>query len=504
MSLAEELNKIRDELQTSFDSGVTMPYEYRIGQLKKCAAMIKAMEKEYFEAVQKDMKKHPAETNGTDLKFTESDLGYAMKHLKGWMADQYVKTDLVNKIDQAYLCPEPKGVVVIFGAWNYPVQLALSPLIGAICAGCCAVVKPSEVAPSSSAVMKKYFDLFLDPLCYRTVEGGVDTAKALLTITWDHIFFTGSVSVGKIVAKAAAENLTPVTLELGGKCPVIVDENTNIDTAAKRIIWGKCVNAGQTCIAPDYVYCHKKQIATLIEKMKSHIADMYGEDPQQSDCFARIINKTHFNRLKSLLSDGTIAVGGTTDEDTHYIAPTIITNPVLDSKLMTDEIFGPILPILEYEDVQSVLKYIRSKQKPLVCYVFSNNAKLIDQVKKRVSAGTLDVNDCLMHMMVPTLPFGGVGHSGIGKYHGKATFDEFTHHKSVLHKPIGMESVNNLRYPPYDAEWKQNLMYSLAYYKPNASTGTGFAKYAVTSTMAGAAFAYAYAWPGSGASGGSQ
>jgi len=467
MSSEEEFQKIRDELQTSFDSGVTFPYEYRIGQLKKCAAMIKAMEQEYFEAVQKDMKKHPAETNATDLKFTESDLGYCMKHLKGWMADQYVKTDLVNKIDQAYLCPEPKGVVVIFGCWNYPVQLTLSPLMGAICAGCCAVVKPSEVAPSSSAVMKKYFDLFLDPLCYRTVEGASDTATALLNLKWDHIFFTGSVSVGKIIAKAAAENLTPVTLELGGKSPVIVDENTNIDTAAKRILWGKCVNAGQTCIAPDYVYCHKNQMSTLIERMKHHITDMYGEDPEQSDCFARIINDRHYNRLKSLMSDGTVALGGTTNDETCYIAPTIITNPPLDSKLMTDEIFGPILPILEYEDMSSVLRFIRSRQKPLVCYLFSNSAKLIDEVKKKVSAGTLDVNDCLMHMMVPTLPFGGVGHSGMGKYHGKASFDQFTHHKSVLHKPIGMESVNNIRYPPYDAEWKQNLIYSMLYYKPS-------------------------------------
>ncbi|XP_063681360.1 aldehyde dehydrogenase family 3 member B2-like isoform X3 [Bolinopsis microptera] len=467
MSLEEEYQKIQDELQTSFDSGVTLPYEYRIGQLKKCAAMIKAMEKEYLEAVHKDMRKHPMETNGTDLKFTESELGYAMKHLKGWMADQYVKTDLVNKLDYAYQHPEPKGMILVIGTWNYPMQCTLVPLIGAICAGCCAVVKLSEVAPTASAVMKKYFDLFLDPLCYRTLEGGVDTATALLKLRWDHIFFTGSVSVGKIVAKAAAVNLTPVTLELGGKCPVIVDENTNIDTAAKRIIWGKCVNAGQTCIAPDYIYCHKKQMPTLIERMKQHITDMYGEDPEQSDGFARIINQGHYNRLKSLMNDGTVVIGGKTNDETNYISPTILTNTPLDSKVMQDEIFGPILPIMEYEDIQSVFKFFRTREKPLVCYLFSSNAKLVDEVKKKVSAGTLDVNDCLMHMMIPTLPFGGVGHSGIGKYHGKSTFDQFSHHKSVLHKPIGMESVNNLRYPPYDAEWKQNLIYSLAYYKPS-------------------------------------
>jgi len=487
--MEEEVRTARAELRSSFHQQITQTYEYRLGQLEACGAMIKAMEADYVQAVAQDHNKHPAETISTDHKFTEHELGYTMQHLKTWMQDVSCAKDIANTTDSVYLYPEPKGTVLIIGAWNYPIQLAIGPLIGAIAAGNCAIVKPSEMSPSSTVVMKRYFDQYMDQRCYRMIPGDASLAKALLELQWDHVFFTGSSRIGKIVAVAAAQHLTPCTLELGGKCPVIVAADTNLTIAAKRIVWGKCVNAGQTCIAPDYVYCPKDKVEGLVKEMKLALTELYTDDIKSCESFPRIINSVHFERLKGMMDHGTVVIGGESDASERYISPTVLTNP--SGPLLEDEIFGPVLPIVDYTDMSDVLEQITSKDKPLVCYLFSSNSKLIKRVRTTVSAGTFQVNDTLMHMVIPSLPFGGVGNSGMGKYHGKASFDTFTHYKSVLHRSIGFEGVNALlRYPPYTEQWKQDIMFKLCYYKPKIPSMV--LRYTVSAAVSAAGLAYAY------------
>lgn len=489
--MEEEVARARSELRASFHQQITQTYQYRLGQLEACGAMIKAMEADYIQAVSQDHNKHPSETVASDHKLTEHELGYTMQNLSTWMKDVSCSKDIANATDNVYLYPEPKGTVLIIGAWNYPIQLAIVPLIGAIAAGNCAVIKPSEVSPSSTAVMKRYFDQYMDQRCYRMIPGDASVAKALLDLQWDHIFFTGSSRVGKIVAVAAAQHLTPTTLELGGKCPVIVAQDTDLTVAAKRIMWGKCVNAGQTCIAPDYVYCPKDKVDALVCKMRSALTELYTEDIKGCPSFPRIINSTHFERLRGMMQHGTVVIGGDTDASERYISPTVITDPA--GPLLEEEIFGPILPIIQYTEVDDVLEQIVRKDKPLVCYLFSSDSKLVKRVRTTVSAGTFQVNDTLMHMIIPTLPFGGVGNSGMGKYHGKATFDTFTHFKSVLHRSIGFEGVNAmLRYPPYTEQWKQDVMFKLCYYKPKIPSMV--LRYTLSAAASAAGLAYAYTY----------
>jgi aldehyde dehydrogenase (NAD+) len=383
----------------------------------------------------------------------------ALKKLAKWTRPERVATPIHLRPARSRIVREPLGVVLIIGPWNYPVQLLLGPLVGAIAAGNCAVLKPSEIAAHTSGVLAKLVRRYLDPECFAVFEGGVPETQAILAERFDHVFYTGNGSVAREVMAAAARHLTPVTLELGGKSPCIVDRDADLEVAARRIAWGKFMNAGQTCIAPDYVLVHQAREADLIDALRRTLREFYGEDPGRSPDFARIPNLRHHRRLAALLKDGDVVVGGQTDETDAYIAPTVMRNPRPDSPLMTDEIFGPILPVLAVPDVAAAIDFVNRRPKPLALYLFSNDAKAEEQVISTTSSGGVCVNATLWHIANPQLPFGGVGPSGMGAYHGRATFEIFSHHKSVLTR--GTRFDPRLMYPPY-TKWKAALLKRLA------------------------------------------
>ena len=428
-----------------FNSGKTKDVSFRRQQLEKLKAAIKQKEAQIIAALHQDLRK--PELEGYIEMAVLQDINYALKHLKSWTKPQKVKAPLNQFPASAYIYSEPLGNVLIIGPWNYPFSLMISPLIGAIAAGNCTILKPSELAPQTSQVLTELIQENFDPNYIAAIEGGVETSQALLAENFDHIFFTGGTKVGKIVMEAAAKNLTPVTLELGGKSPCIVDRNIDLKETAKRIAWGKFLNAGQTCIAPDYLLVNKQIKAELIAEIKQCVRDFYGDRPQASPDFARIINRRQFDRLSGLLSGVEIVLGGETDADDLYISPTLIEDPAFDSPLMAEEIFGPILPILEYDDLGSAIALINSRSKPLALYIFSKNKQLQERVLLNTSSGGVCINDTVMQVGVNELPFGGVGDSGIGAYHGKTSFDTFSHQKSVLKKSFRFDL--NWRYAPY-------------------------------------------------------
>ena len=342
---------------------------------------------------------------------------------------------------------EPFGVVLIVSPWNYPLQLALAPLVGALAAGNCAVIKPSELAPATSSFLAATLLRYLDPECVQVVEGGPSEAEALLAERWDYIFYTGSPRVGRMVMEAAAKHLTPVTLELGGKSPCIVDRSANLRVAARRIMWGKLMNAGQVCIAPDYVLVDETVEAELLTHMAAAIKEFYGEDPRRSPDFARIVNQRHFRRIMRLIDGGgEIYLGGESCEDELYIAPTILTKSSLDSPIMQEEIFGPILPVLTVKSTDEAIAFINKREKPLALYLFAEEARVKRQVISGTSSGAITVNYPSVHAAMTCLPFGGVGNSGMGAYHGRASFETFSHRKSVFTK--GTWPDPSLAYPP--------------------------------------------------------
>jgi len=340
---------------------------------------------------------------------------------------------------------------LIIGAWNYPVQLTLVPLIGAIAAWNCVVLKPSEVSPHTAQLLANILPKYLDKQAYRVVNGGVAETTTLLEQKFDHILYTGNGNVGKIVMRAAAAHLTPVTLELGGKSPAIVDSNVNIVNAARRIAWGRFMNAGQTCIAPDYVLIKSGLERPFIDAVKATLDEFYGKDVQKSHDYCRIVNKTHFNRLKKVIetAGGEKVIGGELNEEDRFIPPTVILNPDENSSVLRDEIFGPILPIVPIKSIDEAIRYVNDRDKPLALYVFSKDKKVIEKVLSNTTSGGAVANDTLMHATVPELPFGGVGPSGVGAYHGKHSFELFSHKKAVMVKDMGMEFLNDVRYPPY-------------------------------------------------------
>ncbi len=343
-----------------------------------------------------------------------------------------MKTALTHLGSESWVIPEPFGVALIIAPWNYPIQLSISPLIGAIAAGNTAIVKPSELTPTVSALIKRLLSNLYSEDYICVIEGGVQTSQILLDQPFDYIFFTGSVPVGKVVMEAASKRLIPITLELGGKSPSIVHEDANIDLAAKRIVFGKFTNAGQTCIAPDYLLVHKKIKHLFIQAVTKYIVQFYGEDPVNNPNYSKIVNERHFTRLLNYLKDGDILQGGKFDEKSHHIEPTLLTNTPLDSSVMQEEIFGPIFPIIDYSTIEEVIELVRSRPKPLALYLFTNNQKVEKQILSNLSFGGGCVNDTLMHIATPHLPFGGVGESGMGNYHGKNSFEAFSHSKAVL------------------------------------------------------------------------
>lgn len=448
-SINDRIRAIIQRQRDWFGTGQTKPVEFRLEQLHKLRQAIGKYQPALLEALKADLNKPPFEAFAFEVSATQ-ELTYAIKHLRSWVKPQKVPVSIEQRPAKAQIYPEPLGVVLIISPWNYPFGLVLSPLVGAIAAGNCAVIKPSELAPQTSRVMAELIQDTFDPAYITVVEGGVEVSQALLEEKFDHIFFTGGTAIGKIVMAAAAKHLTPVTLELGGKSPCIVDREIHLEHAARRIAWGKFVNAGQTCVAPDYLLVDRTIKPALVEAIKAKIQEFYGDDPAQSPDFGRIINPKQFARLAELLHSGNIVTGGQTDPKSLYIAPTLLEGVSPEDPVMQEEIFGPILPILEYDDLNEAISLINAKPKPLALYIFSKNRQIQERILQATSSGGVCINDTIMQVGVSTLPFGGVGESGIGSYHGKASFDTFSHYKSVLVKPFWLDL--KWRYAPYEGK----------------------------------------------------
>ncbi len=439
--IKETLKKQRD----FFATGKTQNVDFRIEQLIKLKTAIRQRESDIIKALYVDLRK--PELEGYIELAVLQDITYALKHIKSWIKPKKVSIPITQFPASAYIKPDPLGVVLIISPWNYPFSLMIAPLIGAIAAGNCAMVKPSEVSAKTSDILCEIIQDTFAPEYIATIPGGVETSQALLGEKFDHIFFTGGTKIGKIVMEAAAKNLTPVTLELGGKSPCIVDDNIDLKETAKRITWGKFLNGGQTCVAPDYLLVNQKIKAELIAEIQNCLQEFYGKDPATSPDFARIINQKQFDRLTSLLTVGNIVTGGETNKEDLYIAPTLITDISLDAPVMEEEIFGPILPILEYQNLEEAISIINQFPKPLALYLFSRDKQKQEQVLAHTSSGGVCLNDTIMQLGVPELPFGGVGASGMGNYHGKYSFDTFSHQKIVLKKSFLFDF--NWRYAPY-------------------------------------------------------
>ena len=445
---------IKETLETQkrfFASGKTKNVNFRIEQLNKLESAIKNHEPAILKALKEDLNKPEFEAY-LELAVI-SDIKYARKNIKSWVKPKKVKTPIDQFPASARIHPEPLGNILIISPWNYPFSLMISPLIGAIAAGNCAVLKPSEIAPATSKVLTKIIEATFAPEYISIFEGGAEISQELLAEKFDHIFFTGGTKIGQIVMEAAAKNLTPVTLELGGKSPCIVDRNIDLKESAKRIAWGKFINSGQTCVAPDYLLVERTIKKDLITAINRCIKDFYGTEPASSPDYARIVSQRHFERLAALLQDGKIITGGQINEADLYLAPTLMDNVALDAPLMQEEIFGPILPIIEYTNLEEAIAFVNERPKPLALYIFSQDEIKQQKVVNSTSSGGVCINDTIMQCGVPELPFGGVGNSGIGNYHGKASFDTFSHHKSILQRYFWFDL--NWRYAPYKNKIEQ-------------------------------------------------
>jgi aldehyde dehydrogenase (NAD+) len=448
--------KVVAGLRSAFDSGRTRPIAYRQEQLRALERLLKEHERDIEKALHDDLGKPALEAFTAEIAFTARELALVRKKLPRWARPERVSTPLFALPGKCLVYPEPLGVVLIIAPWNYPVQLAIGPLVGAIAAGNCAVVKPSEVAPATSALLADLLPRYLDNECFRVMEGGVPETTALLAERFDHIFYTGNPVVGRIVMEAAAKHLTPVTLELGGKCPCLVDTSADLDVAARRILWGKFYNAGQTCISPDYVLAHEAIEEALLARLTQTLRSFYGDNPRQSADFGRIVNPRHLARLQKLLpGSGKVIAGGDAVEAERYLAPTILRDVPPDSPVMAEEIFGPILPVLRVRDLDEAIAFVNARPKPLALYLFTTDKGARKRVLAQTSSGGAVVNHTTMHAAVSSLPFGGVGASGMGAYHGRATFDTFSHRKSVLLKSNWLDL--QLIYPPYDDRKKKWL-----------------------------------------------
>lgn len=436
-----------ENLRATFKSRKTRPYTWRVDQLMSLKAMTIEKEDAIFTALKADLSKSNFESFMTETGECINEVNHTLKHLKNWMKPEKISTPIDNKPGKSEIIYEPLGIVLIMSPWNYPFMLIVSPLIGAIAAGNCALIKPSELTPNTSSLLADIIPEYIDSDAIKVIEGGVNVASKLLEQRFDHIVFTGSPRVGKIVMTAAAKYLTPVTLELGGKSPCIVNSDADLRVAAKRIVWGKFVNAGQTCVAPDYVLAHESIADDLAQHIKLVVADFYGDDPKTSPDYPRIINHAHFERLIGLMDSGEIACGGRSDKADLYIEPTVLTKVFPDSLIMSEEIFGPILPILLVSNIEDAIGFVNSRTKPLALYLFTKDNDVQNKVISETSSGGVCINDVLMHMVVPDLPFGGVGQSGIGAYHGRNSFTTFSHAKGILTKSTYGDLP--LRYPPY-------------------------------------------------------
>jgi aldehyde dehydrogenase (NAD+) len=434
-------------LQSTFMSQVTKTYEWRIEQLSQLQKMTEENKALIEQALFADLGKCKTEAWLTEAGFLISDIKDTKKRLKKWMKSQKRPMPMLAQPGSSYVKAEPLGTVLIIGAWNYPFQLTLAPLIAAIAAGNCAIVKPSELAPAISSLIAELLPKYLDQSAFAVVEGAKDETTELLTFPFDKIFYTGGEQVGKIVMAAAAKHLTPVTLELGGKSPCVIDGKTNLEVAARRIVWGKMMNLGQTCVAPDYVLIEKEYQDKFIEILIKTYKEQYGECRKDNKDIGRIINRRHAERLASYIEGQEIVFGGEVDLDNRFVQPTIIKNPALDSIIMNEEIFGPLLPVVALDNKHQLIDFVRQRPKPLAAYLFTEDKSFEQAFVDQVSSGSLCINDTSIFMASHDLPFGGVGTSGMGAYHGKAGFDTFSHSKAVMRRSYKLDA--SIRYAPF-------------------------------------------------------
>ncbi|MEA5468245.1 aldehyde dehydrogenase [Spirulina sp. 06S082] len=452
MLIATETTEILKKQRIFFQTGKTKNIDFRCERLKALKSFIINDREELLDALKQDFNKSNLEGLETELVFCVREINHTLKHLKSWTKSRKITADLFQLPASAKIIAEPLGIILIIGAWNYPIQLAIAPLISAIAAGNCAIVKPSEIAPHSSVAIANLIRKAFSPEYIAVVEGGKEIVQDLLTHQFDSIFFTGGAKVGKIVMEAAAKYLTPVTLELGGKSPCIIEPDIDVEKVAKRVAWGKFINCGQTCIAPDYVLIHHSIKVIFIAKIKDQIKQFYGTNPETSPDYARIINDFHFQRLSSLIDPKKVVIGGEKNPETRYIAPTVMNDVTWRDRIMEEEIFGPVLPILEYHNLEDAIAEINARPKPLSLYLFTHNQTTQERVLTATSSGNVCINDTLMQIASSHLPFGGVGNSGMGAYHGKIGFETFSHQKSVLNRSFLLDLP--LRYPPYKGKLK--------------------------------------------------
>ncbi|MCO4097502.1 aldehyde dehydrogenase [Macrococcoides canis] len=448
--LNTETQNVRDFFQTQ----ATKDIKFRKKYLKALKKSIKKHESDILDALKSDLGKNKVEAYATEIGFVKKELSYIIKELKNWAKTKSVTTPMMQFPAKSFIKYEPYGTVLIIGPFNYPFQLVMSPLIGALAAGNCAVVKPSEMTPQTSMVLQEILEEVFPENYVKVIQGEKEVTSQLLDERFDYIFFTGSTKVGQIVYEKASKHLTPVTLELGGKSPAIIDDTANLKVAAERVAFGKFMNAGQTCVAPDYVLIDNKVKMKFVKALQSTIQEFYGTQTEQSEDFGRIVNDNHFNRLVNIIEDSRqqVIYGGESNADELFVAPTIILNPELSDSVMQQEIFGPILPIIGYETLNEVYDIVEQYEKPLALYLFTEDSDQITAVFNRLSFGGGCVNDTILHLANPNLPFGGVGHSGIGSYHGKYSFELFSHEKSYITKSTKLES--GLLFPPYKGKFK--------------------------------------------------
>ncbi|MDG1329101.1 MAG: aldehyde dehydrogenase [Flavobacteriaceae bacterium] len=451
------MNDIVSKQRTFFYTHKTKAIQFRLAQLNKLGTLLKSNEDLLYQAIYKDFKKSKFDTYVTELALLYQDLKEAKKNIHKWSRTKRVGTNMLNFPASSYIIPEPLGVCLVIGAWNYPYQLTLAPVIAAIAAGNTVIIKPSEMAPKTSALMANLINENFDSAFLKVVEGGVSETTTLLKSKFDKIFFTGSPQVGKIIYQAAAKNLTPVTLELGGKSPAIITEDANLKMTVKRLVWAKFLNAGQTCIAPDYVLVHKSIVKKTLELLKIEIEKE--SFSLENGNYTQIINERNLNRLSNMFSSENVFVGGRINTLNRLIEPTVLHDVKFSDDIMKEEIFGPILPVISYQNIEEVIQYVNGNPTPLACYVFTNNNQVKKKILNEISFGGGAVNDAIMHIANSKLPFGGIGNSGIGSYHGEAGFKSFSHFKSILEKSNLMEL--SLKYYPHSKRklsWIQRFM----------------------------------------------
>jgi aldehyde dehydrogenase (NAD+) len=442
-------------LRQTFDSGKTRPIDWRLAQLREIERMMREHEADFAEALRLDLGKCHFEAVLTEMSFVEAEAKYAIRHLADWMKPQRVRTPIMVQPGRSCIQPEPKGVVLIIAPWNYPLSMVMAPLVGAVAAGNCVVMKPSEITTRTSAAIAGILPRYLDGDAFAVVEGGVPETTELLEQRFDHILYTGNERVARVVMTAAARHLTPVTLELGGKSPCLVDRSADLEVAASRIAWGKFINAGQTCVAPDHVLVHRAVAAPFLEILARRVREFYGDDPQQSPDYCRIASERHAARFQQLLEGQKIHLGGRVDVAQRFVEPTIVLDPPADSALMSEEIFGPVLPVITVDEMHHAIKHVADRPKPLALYLFTKSKALEEAVLERLSAGSVCINDAVIFMVSPELPFGGIGNSGMGRYTGWYGFETFSHQKPVMRRSFRFDAP--MRYPPY-TERKAKLM----------------------------------------------